>query len=45
VWLDGNKLTNANAVVTCGQHQVKVGARGKPHAIDVPCGGELNVTH
>jgi hypothetical protein len=45
VWLDGNKLTNPTAVVTCGQHQVKVGARGKAHAIDVPCGGELHLTH
>jgi hypothetical protein len=45
VRLDGNKLTTPTAVVTCGQHQVKVGARGKAHAIDVPCGGELHLTH
>jgi hypothetical protein len=44
VWLDGQKIAAASATVTCGSHQVKVGAHGKAHAIDVPCGGELRLT-
>jgi hypothetical protein len=44
VWLDGQKISAASATVTCGKHQLKVGARGKAHAIDIPCGGELRVT-
>jgi hypothetical protein len=45
VWLDGQKITTAAATVACGKHQLKVGAHGKPHAIDVPCGGDLKVAH
>ena len=44
VWLDGQKIGAASATVTCGKHQLKVGARGKPRAIDIPCGGELRIT-
>jgi hypothetical protein len=44
VWLDGQKISAASATVTCGKHQLKVGARSKPRAIDIPCGGELKVT-
>jgi hypothetical protein len=44
VWLDGQKITTASATVACGSHQVKLGAHGKPHAIDVPCGGELRLS-
>jgi hypothetical protein len=44
VWLDGQKISAASATVTCGKHQLKVGARSKAHAIDIPCGGELKVT-
>jgi hypothetical protein len=44
VWLDGQKISAASATVTCGKHQLKVGARGKAHAIDIPCGGELKIT-
>jgi hypothetical protein len=43
VWLDGQKITVASATVACGQHQLKVG-RGKAHAIDVPCGGDLKIS-
>jgi hypothetical protein len=42
VFLDGKRLGSRSEVVTCGAHQIKVG-RGKAHAIDVPCGGELRV--
>jgi|CZKU01.1.fsa_nt_gi hypothetical protein len=44
VWLDGQKITTAWATVACGSHQVKLGAHGKPHAVDVPCGGELRLS-
>jgi hypothetical protein len=43
VWLDGQKLTTATATVTCGKHQLKVGAHGKPRTLDVPCGGDVKV--
>jgi hypothetical protein len=44
VWLDGTKLKVASTVVSCGAHKVRVGARGRPHDIDVPCGGELAIS-
>ncbi len=44
VWLDGQKLNAASATVPCGKHQVKIGAHGRAHAIDVPCGGEVHVS-
>ncbi len=43
VWLDGQKITAATATVACGDHQLRVG-RGKAHAINVPCGGDLKVS-
>jgi hypothetical protein len=44
VWLDGQKLNAASATVTCGKHQVKVGAHGRAHPVDVPCGGEIHIS-
>jgi len=44
VWLDGNKITTTTFVAPCGQHQIKVGAHGKAHAIDLPCGSEMRVS-
>ncbi len=44
VWLDGKKLTGTSAVVSCGPHQIKVGARGRAHAVDVPCSGDLRLS-
>jgi hypothetical protein len=44
VWLDGQKLAAGSATVPCGKHQIKVGARGRAHTIDVPCGGEVRVS-
>jgi hypothetical protein len=44
VWLDGQKITVASATVSCGDHQLKVG-RAKAHAITIPCGGDLKVSH
>jgi hypothetical protein len=43
VVLDGKKLTSHNETVSCGPHTIKVG-RGRPRAIDVPCGGELKIS-
>jgi hypothetical protein len=44
VWVDGKKLTATSAVLSCGQHQIRLGARGRAHPIDVPCGGDLHVS-
>ncbi len=44
VWLDGQKIAAASATVACGTHQLKVGAHGHAHAIDIPCGGELKIS-
>ncbi len=43
VWIDGTRVLAPTAVITCGKHQVKIGARGKAHSVDVPCGGELRI--
>jgi hypothetical protein len=45
VWLDGQKITAASATVACGTHQLKVGSHGHAHSIDIPCGGELKISH
>ncbi len=45
VWLDGQKLNANSATISCGKHQIKVGAHGRAHAVDVPCGGEVRVSH
>jgi hypothetical protein len=44
VWIDGKKLTSTSALVGCGVHQIKVGARAKPRSVDVPCGGEIVIS-
>jgi hypothetical protein len=44
VFLDGKKLVTRADAVTCGPHQIKVG-RAKARPIDVPCGGELRISH
>lgn len=44
VWLDGQKITVASATVACGDHQLKVG-RAKAHSINIPCGGDVKVSH
>lgn len=43
VQLDGRNLAASSAIVSCGTHQIRIG-HGKPHSIDVPCGGEITVT-
>ena len=44
VWLDGEKMTAAWETVSCGKHEVRVGAHGRAHAIDVPCNDEVRVS-
>jgi hypothetical protein len=44
VWLDGEKVTSSSAVVACGKHELRVGAKGHPRTVDVPCGGEFRVS-
>jgi hypothetical protein len=44
VWLDGEKMISAWETVSCGKHEVRVGAHGHPHSIDVPCNDEVRVT-
>jgi hypothetical protein len=44
VWLDGEKVTTSSAVTACGTHELRVGAKGHPRSIRIPCGGELRVS-
>ena len=44
VWLDGEKIASSSTVVACGKHELRVGAKGRAHDIDVPCGGEFRIT-
>jgi hypothetical protein len=41
VWIDGKKVTSTSALVECGTHQVKLGARGRVRSVQIPCGGEI----
>jgi hypothetical protein len=41
LYVDGKRADGATALVTCGRHTVRLGARGKARAVDVPCGGQL----
>jgi hypothetical protein len=43
VWLDGEKVTSSSAVVACGTHELRVGAKGRARTVAIPCGGELRV--
>lgn len=43
-WLDGKKLAQTTLDVACGTHQLKLGSRGHPRSIQVPCGAELAVS-
>jgi hypothetical protein len=42
LFIDGARISAKSALVSCGHHQVKAG-RGKPHDVDVPCGGAVVV--
>jgi hypothetical protein len=43
LFIDGHVAPAWKALVKCGGHVVRVGSAGKPQAIDVPCGGEIEV--
>jgi hypothetical protein len=44
VWLDGEKMIAAWETVSCGKHEIRVGAHGHAHPIDVPCNDEVRVS-
>jgi hypothetical protein len=44
VWLDGEKVTSSSAVVACGPHELRIGPKGHPRSVRIPCGGELRVS-
>jgi hypothetical protein len=44
VWIDGKKLTSSSALVSCGVHQIKVGAWARARPVQIPCGGEIVVS-
>jgi hypothetical protein len=43
VLFDGKKLSSATGLVSCGTHQIRVNG-GRAHSVDVPCGGEIEVS-
>ena len=43
VWLDGTRLKATSTVVTCGLHQIRVGARSRTREVIVPCGAEVSI--
>jgi serine/threonine-protein kinase len=36
--------TPAPVLVRCGSHRVRVGSAGKTLTVDVPCGGEIDIS-
>jgi len=43
IFFDGKVLGEGESfTVPCGKHTVKVGSRGKPQKLDIPCGGEAS---
>jgi hypothetical protein len=43
LYVDGAMVAKGSAVVSCGKHLVKVGSRGRPMNVDVPCGADVVV--
>ena len=45
VFVDGRAVGETPAIVTapCGTHEVKVGSKGTPQTVDIPCGGRVTV--
>lgn len=45
VFVDGRAVGETPAIVTapCGSHEVKVGSKGTPQTVDIPCGGRVTV--
>jgi hypothetical protein len=44
LYVDGRLTATWKAEVTCGTHVVKNGSAGAARTVDVPCGGEVEVT-
>lgn len=44
LYVDGRLVTGTHLEVSCGQHTAKSGSRGTLRTIDVPCGGDVEVT-
>jgi hypothetical protein len=45
VWIDNKRLTSTSTLLSCGKHQLRVGARDRGRSVDVPCGGEVRVSY
>jgi hypothetical protein len=45
VWIDSRRLISASTLLSCGKHQLRVGARDRGRSVDVPCGGEVRVSY
>ena len=45
VWIDSKRLTSTSTLLSCGKHQLRVGARDRGRSVDVPCGGEVRVSY
>jgi hypothetical protein len=45
VFVDGRAVGETPAIVVapCGTHEVKVGSKGNPQTVDIPCGGRVSV--
>lgn len=45
VFVDGRAVGETPAIVVapCGTHEVKVGSKGTPQTVDIPCGGRVSV--
>jgi hypothetical protein len=43
LFVDGVVAANGTVVVSCGQHFVKVGSKGRSQSVDVPCGTDVVV--
>lgn len=46
IWIDDRLMgeeSPASYVVPCGRHVIRVGSRGSPQSVDVPCGADIEV--
>jgi hypothetical protein len=45
LFVDGKKIEFAGdrATVPCGTHEIRIGSRGAPRTLDIPCGGETTM--
>jgi len=45
IFVDGKSIGEGpgELAAPCGTHQVKVGSSGKERAVDIPCGGKVDL--